>query len=164
MSRHVEGSSHTKKSLHIESLPQEDHVILMLLTVKTSQWRAPSEGRISHTHATLVSHISHQQYSKRKTLPQPCYYNEMHFTIWPPREDCVTSTLIEPRPLHNRALQSKTTSQQNKRSLHVQGLYSLGRHCLRGIGIPIINLRRSDDRLRFIMGIPILIRRCLLSE
>ena len=34
------------------------------------------------------------------------------------------------------------------------------RHRLIGIGIPIINLRRSDDRLRFIMGIPIPIRRC----
>ena len=29
---------------------------------------------------------------------------------------------------------------------------------------PMINLRRSDDRLRFIMGIFILIRRRLLSE
>ena len=45
-----------------------------------------------------------------------------------------------------------------------QGLYSLRRRRLTGIGIPIINLRRSDDRLRFIMGIPILIRRRLLSE
>ena len=44
------------------------------------------------------------------------------------------------------------------------GLYSLRRRRLTGIGIPIINLRRSDDRLRFIMGIPILIRRHLLSE
>ena len=44
------------------------------------------------------------------------------------------------------------------------GLYSLRRRRLTGMGIPIINLRRSDDRLRFIMGIPILIRRCLLSE
>ena len=44
------------------------------------------------------------------------------------------------------------------------GLYSLRRRHLSGIGIPIINLRRSDDRLRFIMGIPILIRRRLLSE
>ena len=35
---------------------------------------------------------------------------------------------------------------------------------LTGIGIHIINLRRSDDRLRFIMGTPILIRRRLLSE
>ena len=33
-----------------------------------------------------------------------------------------------------------------------------------GIGIHIINLRRSDDRLRFMIGIPIPIRRCLLSE
>ena len=34
-------------------------------------------------------------------------------------------------------------------------LYSLRRHCLIAyIGIPIINLRRSSDRLRFIMGIP----------
>ena len=44
------------------------------------------------------------------------------------------------------------------------GLYSLRRHRLTGIGIPIINLRRSDDRLRFITGIPILIRWRLLSE
>ena len=44
------------------------------------------------------------------------------------------------------------------------GLYSLRRCRLTGIGIPMINLRRSDDRLRFIMGIPILIRRHLLSE
>ena len=44
------------------------------------------------------------------------------------------------------------------------GLYSLRRRRLTGIGIPIINLRRSDDRLRCIMGIPILIRRRLLSE
>ena len=46
----------------------------------------------------------------------------------------------------------------------VPGLYSLRRRRLTGIGIPMINLRRSDDRLRFIIGIPILIRRCLLSE
>ena len=44
------------------------------------------------------------------------------------------------------------------------GPYSLRRRRLTGIGIHIINLRRSDDRLRFIMGIPILIRRRLLSE
>ena len=44
-----------------------------------------------------------------------------------------------------------------------QGFYSL--KCrLTGIGIPIINLRRSDDRLRFIMGIPILTRQRLFSE
>ena len=46
----------------------------------------------------------------------------------------------------------------------VQGLYSLRRCCLTGIGIPIINLRQSDDRLRFIMRLPILIRPRLLSE
>ena len=44
----------------------------------------------------------------------------------------------------------------NQRILH--GICSLRRRRLTGIGIPIINLRRSDDRLRFIMGIPILIR------
>ena len=32
-----------------------------------------------------------------------------------------------------------------------------------GIDIPTINLRRPDDRLRFIMGIPIPIIRCFLS-
>ena len=35
---------------------------------------------------------------------------------------------------------------------------------LTGLGIPVINLRRSDDRLRFVTGIPIPIRRCLHSE
>ena len=45
-----------------------------------------------------------------------------------------------------------------------QGLYSLRRRRLISIGIPIINLRRSSDRLRFIMGIPIPVRRRLLSE
>ena len=33
-----------------------------------------------------------------------------------------------------------------------------------GIGIPIINLRQSDDLLRFIMRIPKPVRWCLLSE
>ena len=46
----------------------------------------------------------------------------------------------------------------------IQGLYSLTRRRLISIGIPIINLRRSSDRLRFIMGIPIPVRRRLLSE
>ena len=41
-----------------------------------------------------------------------------------------------------------------------QGLYSLRRRRLTGIWISIINLRRSDDRLRFIMGIPILLCIC----
>ena len=45
-----------------------------------------------------------------------------------------------------------------------QDLYSLKRRRLISIGIPIINLRRSSDRLRFIMGIPIRVRRRLLSE
>ena len=35
---------------------------------------------------------------------------------------------------------------------------------LTGMGIPIINLRRSDDRLMFMMGIPCPIRLCLLNE
>ena len=39
-----------------------------------------------------------------------------------------------------------------------QGLYSLKR-CLTGIGIPVINPRRPDDRIGSIMGIPVLIRR-----
>ena len=47
---------------------------------------------------------------------------------------------------------------------HNLGLYSLRRRRLTGIGIPIINLRRSDNRFRLIMGIPILIRPRLLSE
>ena len=46
----------------------------------------------------------------------------------------------------------------------IQGLYSLRIRRLISMGIPIINLRRSSDRLRFIMGIPIPVRRRLLSE
>ena len=38
------------------------------------------------------------------------------------------------------------------------GLYSLRRTRLIGIGIPMINMRRSSDRLRFIMRIPIPVR------
>ena len=41
---------------------------------------------------------------------------------------------------------------------------TLGFYSLAGIGIPIINLRRSNDRLSFIMGIPKPGRRCRLSE
>ena len=46
----------------------------------------------------------------------------------------------------------------------IQGLYSLNRHRLTCIGIPIVNWRWSDDRLRFIIGIHITIIRCLLME
>ena len=48
--------------------------------------------------------------------------------------------------------------------LSKQGLCSLKRRRLTVLEIPIINLRRSDDRPRFIMGIPIPIRRCIISE
>ena len=44
------------------------------------------------------------------------------------------------------------------------GLYSLRRHCLIIIGIPIINLRWSSDHVRLIMGIHIPIRQHLSSE
>ena len=62
---------------------------------------------------------------------------------------------------HGTLVPSNTISPS---SMEFQGLYSLRRRRLTGIGIPIIYLRRSDDRRRFIMGIPILIRRRLLSE
>ena len=45
-----------------------------------------------------------------------------------------------------------------QKNVLVQGLYSLRRHCLIGISIPIMNLRQSSDRLRFIMGILIPVR------
>ena len=45
-----------------------------------------------------------------------------------------------------------------------QGLYLLRGHRLIGIRIPIINLKRSSDRLRFIMGILIHVRRRLFGE
>ena len=43
-------------------------------------------------------------------------------------------------------------------------VYWLRRRRLKGIGITIIDLRRSDDRLGFIMEIPIPVRRCHFSE
>ena len=46
----------------------------------------------------------------------------------------------------------------------IVGLSLLKRHSLASTGLSITNLRRSDDRLRFIMGIPIPVRRYLHSE
>ena len=46
-----------------------------------------------------------------------------------------------------------------KYSVAILGLYSLRRRRRISIGIPIINLRPSSDRLRFIMGIPLPVRR-----
>ena len=45
-----------------------------------------------------------------------------------------------------------------------QAFYPLKRRRPMGVGIPITNLIRSDDRLRLIMGPPIPIRRCLFRE
>ena len=39
-----------------------------------------------------------------------------------------------------------------------QGIFSLGRHRLSVIGVPIINMRRSSDCLRFIVGIDISVK------
>ena len=44
----------------------------------------------------------------------------------------------------------------------IQVLYSLRRHCLIGIGICFINLRRSSNHLKFIMGITRPVRLCRL--
>ena len=46
----------------------------------------------------------------------------------------------------------------------LQGFYSLRRHHLIGMGIPIINLRRSSDRHRFIIGIPITVSALLVNR
>ena len=46
----------------------------------------------------------------------------------------------------------------------LQGHYSMRRHHLIGLRIPIIYLRRSSDHLIFVMGISIPIRCCLFSE
>ena len=52
-----------------------------------------------------------------------------------------------------------------KLKLEYLGLNSLKKkHRLTGIWIPVINLRRSDDRLRFIVWIPIAISRCPESK
>ena len=47
---------------------------------------------------------------------------------------------------------------------NASGFCSLSRHCFISIGIPIINLRRSDDRLSFINGDFYTARQYLLSE
>ena len=44
----------------------------------------------------------------------------------------------------------------------IKSLYSLKRRRLTGIGTPIIKLRRSDDRLIFLRGIPLPFGRCFL--
>ena len=59
--------------------------------------------------------------------------------------------------------QSDPLSLSSKDDAVFQGLYSLRRRLLISIGIPITNLRRSSDRLRFIMGIPIPVRRTASS-
>ena len=46
----------------------------------------------------------------------------------------------------------------------IQGIYALRRHCLIGIEIPIINLRRWWDRHKFRMWIPIPVRLRLCNE
>ena len=46
--------------------------------------------------------------------------------------------------------------------IQIQGLCLLRRRRFIGISIPIANLRRFSDRLKFIMGILISVRRCLL--
>ena len=53
---------------------------------------------------------------------------------------------------------------RRRRYISSQGLYLQKRCRLAGIGIALINLRRSNNRLKFIKGIPIQVRRCLLSE
>ena len=47
-------------------------------------------------------------------------------------------------------------------TIKLKGLYPLRRHIL--WGIPIINLRRSLDRLRHVMGIPIPVRHILVNR
>ena len=76
------------------------------------------------------------------------------------------STLYLQRTVRSaqRRHSAEIINQQWYHESQIQGLYSLRRHRLISIGIPIINLRRSSDRLRFIMGIPIPVRRRLLSE
>ena len=45
--------------------------------------------------------------------------------------------------------------------LCTQGFNTLRRHRLIGTGIPIINIRMSSDRLKFILGFPIPINGCI---
>ena len=55
----------------------------------------------------------------------------------------------------------QNTMNQNQMFISTLGLWSLYKCGHTRMGIPIINLRRSDDHLRFMMGIPLVpIRRC----
>ena len=49
-------------------------------------------------------------------------------------------------------------------SLWLKGIHSLRRHCIIFTVIPIINLRRLSNRVRFIIKDPIPLRRCNFSD
>ena len=69
--------------------------------------------------------------------------------------------MLSQPPIHGWILQVRLSPPTQ---IMILGLYSLRRRRLINIGIPIINLRRSSDRLRLMMGIPIPVRRRLFSE
>ena len=93
----------------------------------------------------------------------------MHVVTWDasclPETSCLERLYQPPSSSYPQYLMAlKTLKDRDRFLMSALGLYSLRRRRLMGIGIPMINLRRSDDRLRFIMGIPLLIRRRLLRE
>ena len=74
----------------------------------------------------------------------------------------IESTFKGARPLNN--LWQGVSCWKGRMNMLRASIYSLRRNRLVGIRIPIINLRRSSNRIRFIMGIPIPVRRRLVSE
>ena len=103
-----------------------------------------------------------------KIQTNSCYYNRQHIctlkTMGKSNRQCVGYESRRVKDLPMIFLRTHFCYTLQATHLCIQGLYSLWRRRLISIGIPIINLRRSSDRLRFIMGIPIPVRRRLLSE
>ena len=60
------------------------------------------------------------------------------------------------------AIQMFDTHSRGFETSLVLGLYSLRRRRLTGIGIPTVSWRQPNDRLKFIVEIPLPIRRCLV--
>ena len=101
---------------------------------------SPGTGEFLAQMASNAKHVSILMTSSCDSMfivPNHCFKERLFLLRRPPR--------------HGSHLQEEQTSHHS----------ILLENSLIGIGIPIINLKRSSDRLRVIMRIPIPVRRCL---
>ena len=110
-------------------------------------------------HQVILSYFSSGSFS----ILTDKRYVQHHVKRRVQKQNGVLSTLQDGGDGHVLRIHYSVTLHGN-RPVRFLGLYSLRRRRLISIGSPIINLRRSSDRLRFIMGIPIPVRRRLLGE